>query len=230
MKLNRSDKQMALLGVLLMLGYVGYSLFTARPATLQAEPLPGTPVLHASDTSAPAAGIAPSPQAPPARQQHDTLPIRTSRYPGPPQQAPRVQKLSPGQTIELNTADTLTLQSVPGIGPGFARRIAKYRTLLGGYYVVEQLQEVYGMDRERYDQIAPFFRLTEAVTPLRISQDSIPYHPYLQYRHRDVLRELLRKGDSFDWDDLMHSGAFTRDDSLRLTPYLHLPSEQRVSL
>lgn len=217
MRLNRSDKQMALLGVLLMLGYVGYSMLTTHTATVQAEPLsPDT--LQVDEVMTDAA------QQHPTRPvyQRDTTPIKTSRYPGPPPQAPRVQKIAKGETLDLNSADTLALQTVPGIGPSFARRIAKYRTLLGGYYVVEQLQEVYGMDRERYDRIAPYFRLETGITPLVITQDSIPYHPYLRYRHRDVLRDLLRKGDPFDWQDLMRSGAFTQDDSLRLAPYLRL--------
>ncbi len=220
MKLNPSDKRMVLIGILLMLGYVAYSILVAHTTTAVAtESISSDSIRIPTDTTkTPPLGTAtPTPPKEPS-------PIKTDRYPGPPKRAPQVLKLHNGETIDLNTADTLALQSVPGIGPGFARKIAKYRGLLGGYYVVEQLQEIYGMDRERYDKIKPYFRLAAPVRPLLIGQDSIPYHPYLSYRHRNVLRDLLRKGDPIDWRVLMHSGAFTRDDSLRLAPYLRLPS------
>lgn len=152
--------------------------------------------------------------------QKDTMPITTARYPGPPKRVKYPSKLKEGATIDLNSADTLLLMRVPGIGSSFARRICKYRELLGGYYVVEQLQEVYGMDRERYDQIAPFMRIETPVKPLVISGDSIPKHPYLAWRHINQLRDLIRAGEEVNWSVLMDSGAFSRDDSLRLAPYV----------
>ena len=62
----------------------------------------------------------------------------------------RTEKYAPGTLVELNTADTTILKKVPGIGSTFARRIMKYRELLGGFYDVSQLAEVYGIDEERY--------------------------------------------------------------------------------
>ena len=58
-------------------------------------------------------------------------------------------KFPAGTVIELNQADTLTLKKIPGIGSTFARRIVGYRELLGGFYTVHQLAEVYGIDEER---------------------------------------------------------------------------------
>lgn len=52
--------------------------------------------------------------------------------------------------LELNTADTAQLQKLYGIGPSYAKRIVKYRELLGGYLSKQQLLEVYGMDSTRY--------------------------------------------------------------------------------
>lgn len=47
--------------------------------------------------------------------------------------------------IDLNSADTLELIELKGIGPVFAKNMLKYRGLLGGYYAVDQLNEVYGL-------------------------------------------------------------------------------------
>ena len=77
-------------------------------------------------------------------------------------------KFPAGTVIELNQADTLTLKKIPGIGSTFARRIVGYRELLGGFYTVEQLAEVYGIDEERYNALHTWFKVdTTCIQPLR---------------------------------------------------------------
>ncbi len=55
--------------------------------------------------------------------------------------------------FDINTCDSVRLESLPGIGPVLAARIIKFRNLLGGYYSVEQLREVYGLPVETYNRI-----------------------------------------------------------------------------
>ena len=216
LRFNKSDRVVLILLVVLILSYVLYSGVTAKGLPGMTE-VPDTipPVVAKLDTV---------PQAPVEKEKNTPAPIRTDRYPGPPPEAKRAEaylpKLKPGATIDLNSADTTLLKRVPGIGSSFARRIVKYRDLLGGYYVVEQLQEVYGMDRERYDAIYPYFTVGTAVRPLTLTIDSISYHPYLSWRHKRTLRRLLEEEQPLDWSHLMSTGDFTRDDSLRLAPYM----------
>lgn len=218
LRFNKSDRVVLILLVVLVLSYVLYSGITAKglpsPTEVQ-DTIP--PVVAKLDTAPPAPVEKEKSKSTPA-------PIRTDRYPGPPPDTKRPEaylpKLKPGATIDLNTADTTLLKRVPGIGSSFARRIVKYRDLLGGYYVVEQLQEVYGMDRERYDAIYPYFTVGTAVRPLTLTIDSISYHPYLSWRHKRTLRRLLEAEEPLDWSHLMATGDFTRDDSLRLAPYM----------
>ena len=218
LRFNKSDRVVLILLVVLILSYVLYSGITAKglPRTVE---VPDTipQVVARLDTTPPAPVEKEKSKSTPA-------PIRTDRYPGPPPETKRPEaylpKLKPGATIDLNTADTTLLKRVPGIGSSFARRIVKYRDLLGGYYVVEQLQEVYGMDRERYNAIYPYFTVGTAVRPLTLTIDSISYHPYLSWRHKRALRRLLEAEQPLDWSHLMATGDFTRDDSLRLAPYM----------
>ena len=218
LRFNKSDRVVLILLVVLILSYVLYSGITAKglpsPTEVQ-DTIP--PVVARLDTTPPAPIEKEKSKSTPA-------PIRTDRYPGPPPETKRPEaylpKLKPGATIDLNTADTTLLKRVPGIGSSFARRIVKYRDLLGGYYVVEQLQEVYGMDRERYDAIYPYFTVGTAVRSLTLTIDSISYHPYLSWRHKRALRRLLEAEQPLDWSHLMATGDFTRDDSLRLAPYM----------
>jgi competence protein ComEA len=58
--------------------------------------------------------------------------------------------------IELNGADTAQLMTIPGIGTSFSRRILKYRSILGGYYSINQLWDVYGMDSIRINALIKF--------------------------------------------------------------------------
>ena len=216
LRFNKSDRVVLILLVVLILSYVLYSGVTAKG-------LPG--MTEVPDTIPPVvAKLNTVPQAPVEKEKNTPAPIRTDRYPGPPPETKRAEaylpKLKPGATIDLNSADTTLLKRVPGIGSSFARRIVKYRDLLGGYYVVEQLQEVYGMDRERYDAIHPYFTVGTAVRSLTLTIDSISYHPYLSWRHKRTLRRLLEEEQPLDWSHLMATGDFTRDDSLRLAPYM----------
>ena len=59
--------------------------------------------------------------------------------------------------LELNSADSIQLLDIRGIGPVFASRIIRYRNLLGGYYVVTQLKEVYGMREENFAAVSQYF-------------------------------------------------------------------------
>jgi DNA uptake protein ComE-like DNA-binding protein len=48
--------------------------------------------------------------------------------------------------FDLNLADSLVLEKVPGIGPKTAHRILQFRERLGGFYSKEQLYEIYRID------------------------------------------------------------------------------------
>ncbi|MBM3435747.1 MAG: helix-hairpin-helix domain-containing protein, partial [Bacteroidetes bacterium] len=88
-------------------------------------------------------------------------------------------------SISLNDADTIDLQQLPGIGPSFARRIVKYRDLLGGFCTKEQLLEVYGMDSTRYAAIQGYVTVNpDIVRKMNINTISIKEmtrHPYFEF-------------------------------------------------
>ncbi len=55
----------------------------------------------------------------------------------------QIQALSPGEKINLNTADSLTLISLPGIGKGLSHRILERRRQLGRFTDMQQVYDVY---------------------------------------------------------------------------------------
>lgn len=133
-------------------------------------------------------------------------------------------KFPKGTVIELNQADTLTLRKIPGIGSTFARRIVSYRELLGGFYTVEQLAEVYGIDEDRYNALYPWFKTdTTCIQPLRINHLSFKEllrHPYLNTSQVRQIERLRRKAPLSGWNNLILLEEFTDLDRQRLQPYL----------
>ncbi len=87
--------------------------------------------------------------------------------------------------IEINSADSIALDELPGIGLVFARRIIKYREMLGGYAYPGQLKEVYGMDSARLTGFIKLIRVdTSSLRKLDLNKATFKEllaHPYLEY-------------------------------------------------
>jgi DNA uptake protein ComE-like DNA-binding protein len=130
-----------------------------------------------------------------------------------------------GTQVDLATADTAELKKIPHIGISFAQRIVKYRQLLGGYYRVEQIKEVYGMTPELYADILPWLNVCErqiSQLPVnKLSVERLESHPYLNFYQAKAIVDLKRKkGKLQQIDDLSLLEEFSETDLQRLTPYL----------
>ncbi|MDR2119163.1 MAG: helix-hairpin-helix domain-containing protein [Tannerellaceae bacterium] len=217
---NNERKALTLLFLLIVAG--GVALFVSdkyrKHGLAEAEPLyivqpENAPLPVQPDTTSPAV----SPQLSPRKSPRS----RT------PQQAafPRNEKFPAGSIVELNTADTATLKKVPGIGSVFAGRIVKYRALLGGFYSVEQLREVYGIDEERYLSLQKWFHVdTSFIAKLpvnHLASDTLAKHPYISYRQARIIGQLCRQKGRLDgWENLRLLEEFTEADRARLFAYL----------
>jgi DNA uptake protein ComE-like DNA-binding protein len=111
-----------------------------------------------------------------------------------------VKVAKPRIMVELNTADSLALLTLYGIGPSFAKRIIKYRNLLGGFYSKDQLLEIYGFDQERLDKIYAYCDVDpvgiKKININTIKTDDLKKHPYLDYYTAKAIvdqRIILRK-------------------------------------
>jgi competence protein ComEA len=65
----------------------------------------------------------------------------------------RAQQIDIGVQVNINTADSETLQTLPGIGPVIAARIIEYRNAHGDFVDVEQLIEVKGIGEKIMDNL-----------------------------------------------------------------------------
>lgn len=127
--------------------------------------------------------------------------------------------------VELNGADSLTLQLVNGIGPTFARRIVRWRDRLGGFVDKRQLMEVKGMTEEHYNQIAPQVSvMAEGIRRLPINSITLKElnrHPYIDpYQARDVIA-FREKGHRYESvESLLLVATMDEETVKRLAPYL----------
>ena len=74
---------------------------------------------------------------------------------------------SEAEKIDLNTATSIQLQKVYGIGEAFAERIIKYRTKQNGFVSIVELDEIYGLKPETITELKKSFSLK---TPKKINR------------------------------------------------------------
>jgi competence ComEA-like helix-hairpin-helix protein len=87
--------------------------------------------------------------------------------------------------IDVNTADSLLLESLPGIGPALAGRIIKYRNKLGGFYTREQLKEVWGLPDSVLNKIKEKVIISDNVLKINVNTAdffNLKSHPYIGYK------------------------------------------------
>lgn len=130
-------------------------------------------------------------------------------------------KLSVGEHIALNTADTTTLKRVPGIGSGYARAIVNYRNRLGGYVDVNQLLDIKGIPPEALQYIVLGNSEVKKLDVNHLSLNQLKQHPYLNFYQARALVESRRlHGPLRSAADLRLISDFTEADIIRLIPYL----------
>lgn len=128
-------------------------------------------------------------------------------------------------SLNINTEDSIGLQRIPGIGPKIAGRIINYRNKLGGYYSVDQLKEVYGIDSLKYEQIKTYFYIDSAdITLININTADIKTmvkHPYIDYfiaKSLVIYRD--KHGDFSSVQDIKKAVHFYDELYNKLLPYL----------
>jgi competence protein ComEA len=97
------------------------------------------------------------------------------------------------ELVELNTADSLSIVFLKGIGPGFTKRIIKYRTMLGGFHSVNQLKDVYGMNDSLFLLLSSQIKLDpNSLTKIPINAidfNSLRKHPYFNFQLAQASRK-----------------------------------------
>lgn len=130
-------------------------------------------------------------------------------------------KYPAGTVVDLNLADTTELKKIPGIGSGIARLITNYRQHLGGFYRIEQLQDIH-LD---YHQLRPWFYIDiRAIRPINVNRSGIEKlrnHPYINfYQAKAFVEYRKKKGKLHNLKPFALYEEFSETDLERISHYI----------
>ena len=131
------------------------------------------------------------------------------------------RKISTGEHIILNTADTTQLMRVPGIGSYYSKVIMRYGERLGGYVSIDQLDEI-----EDFPQEAKKYFIIDSPSPRRLNVNTMTLnelkrHPYINYYQAKAIVDYRRiNGQIRSLQQLSTSPDFTEETIKRLLPYV----------
>lgn len=129
------------------------------------------------------------------------------------------------EMLELNTCDSASLESLPGLGPVLSARIIKYRNLLGGYASVDQLKEVYGLSEDTYNIISGFLKADPSlVRKIQINNADFKQLIRLPYLERSEVSAILKYRELMkvikNIDELIENKIITTEKAAKISPYL----------
>jgi competence protein ComEA len=127
--------------------------------------------------------------------------------------------------IDINTCSDLELMELKGIGEKLSARIIKYRDRLGGYVRIEQLQEVYGLPPETYENIKnQIIADPRMINKLRINlADAYVLYsfPYIPKREAyQIVNYRKQHGNFHNIDDLKKIQSLNLEFIQKIEPYL----------
>jgi DNA uptake protein ComE-like DNA-binding protein len=126
-------------------------------------------------------------------------------------------------TIEINSADSVQWNQLKGISFGRARMIIKYRTMLGGFYNIEQIKEVKYFTDSLFNMIKANLTVNPAlVQKLKVNSvdfKTMVHHPYIKYEGTKCIFA-LKRNKKIVANDLINSSCFSREQLDKVLLYL----------
>jgi len=130
-----------------------------------------------------------------------------------------------GIVVELNSADTTELKTLKGIGSAFAKRMIAFREKLGGFVKKEQLLEVYGFDKEKFELVSPQVEIdltkVKKININSASVDDLKKHAYLDKNTAiKIFWHRVNNGDYSDVSQIKKLNLVDEELYSKIAPYL----------
>jgi len=149
------------------------------------------------------------------------------------QQRPQTISLNKNQNdisfnLSINSVDSVTLESLPIFGPVLTSRTIKFRSALGGFVSVDQLEEVYGIDSASFQMIKDWFYVDSTLID-QICIDTAGFktllsHPYLDYKTTKQIYR-CKKHNTINNVDFIKNQPYIGDSLwMKIEPYLKICS------
>jgi len=136
----------------------------------------------------------------------------------------KVEVKKSNQIFDLNTSTKEELQAISGIGPKYASRIIKYRSILGGYSHKGQLNQVYGMTDSTFQLIKNQLAVLSAPEKIKIntvSQKELSEHYLVSYKMAKVINAYRDEHGAFvTKEDFRAIKGIESDEIEKIVPYL----------
>ncbi len=125
--------------------------------------------------------------------------------------------------FDFNSCDTTVLKNIPGIGSGYAKRIIKFRDMLGGFVNAVQVKETYGLPPEVIDELLKYGSVKSGVKRLKINTLAIAdfKHPYLKFFQTKAIVAYREQHGAFkSAEDLKQIKVLDEATIQKIEPYL----------
>ena len=130
----------------------------------------------------------------------------------------------PLASVDINTTDTTLLKSIPGIGSYYAKRLVRFRDLLGGFSSLEQVATTRSLPDSTYQKMEPYLQLGPVFRLIELNQASeedLYSHPYINRKlARIVVRYREQHGPFTGPEDLGGIRILKEETLNQLLPYL----------
>lgn len=98
------------------------------------------------------------------------MPVEEFEPPPFPQKSPVASSPVPHagtRQVDLNRATLSDLEALPGIGPKLAQRVIEHRDENGPFRSIDDLRQVKGIGRKKFDRLRPHVLVTNTKSPAR---------------------------------------------------------------
>lgn len=130
-------------------------------------------------------------------------------------------KLTVGQQISINNADTTELMKIPGIGSYYAKKIIRYREQLGGFISTKQLLDIEGIEESALSYIHIDMNGIKRLNLNKLTLPQLRKHPYINFYQAKAICDYRRlRGPIKSLEDLKLLKDFPPAEIERLRPYV----------
>lgn len=127
--------------------------------------------------------------------------------------------------VDINKADSVMLEKLPGIGSKLSSRIINYRKKLGGFYSINQIAETWGLADSVFQHIKPHLSLSNPSLQkinINIASDiELDAHPYITKSQAKIIVAYRNEHGMFSSIELLKRLPFASEDWFnKISPYL----------
>ncbi len=127
--------------------------------------------------------------------------------------------------VELNSADSLTLEAMKGVGPYMVKRILQYRNRLGGFLYKDQISELNIIADSLYQPVSQYFTVDPSLIQ-KIKLNTADYktftkHPYFSAETTNaILKYRKQHGPFSNIQHISRIRSLKEEVGKKILPYL----------